>query len=428
MSLQSFMNRVAGQPESYKRKAEYRFGKTLGAGTFGVVKRATHTATGEDVAIKIILKKNLVGNEQMVTDELQMLQILHHPHIVAFKDWFESREKYYIVTQLATGGELFDRICQQGKFTEKDGVQTIREVLDAISYLHSRNIVHRDLKPENLLYLTEAQDSSLVLADFGIAKSLKDSNQKLTSMAGSFGYAAPEVLLGTGHGKPCDIWSLGVITYTILSGYSPFRAETIDDFLTEVEDRGFVVYHERYWKTISREAKDFINKMLDPDPDIRPTAAELLKHPWIADEKAANSTENLLPSIRAGFNARQKLRKGIEAVRLANRIAALKLDELSDGEDDGPTTASATASTTSSLSSLLAKVSLANPSLSSSATAPPATTNGDSLSVDKPANRLTKTISGGSGNSKSLLAFQEVVLSATRNKDLIKEQHEAENK
>lgn len=386
-TFQTFLNRVSGQPESYKLKSEYKFGKTLGAGTFGIVKRATHIPTGEEVAVKIILKKNLHGNEQMVIDELQMLQSLHYPHIVAFKSWFESREKYYIVTQLATGGELFDRICDYGKFTEKDGVTTIREILDAISYLHNRNIVHRDLKPENLLYLTPAPDSSLVLADFGIAKSLKDPNQKLTSMAGSFGYAAPEVLLGTGHGKPCDIWSLGVITYTILSGYSPFRAETIDDFLAEVEDTGFLVFHERYWKTISPQAKEFISSMLNPNPEKRPTANELLNHPWIADEKAANATENLLPNIRVGFNARQKLRKGIEAVRLANRIAALKLDELEEGEDGDPTP---------TLAARLAKVSLAN--------------------------REPETAETGSAavkSGKSMLAFQEVVRAVTRNKDLL---------
>ncbi|KAF5101946.1 hypothetical protein D0Z00_000601 [Geotrichum galactomycetum] len=396
-TFQSFLNRVSGQPESYKLKAEYKFGKTLGAGTFGIVKRATHITTNEDVAVKIILKKNLHGNEQMVIDELQMLQRLHHPHIVAFKSWFESREKYYIVTQLATGGELFDRICDYGKFTEKDGVATIREVLDAISYLHNRDIVHRDLKPENLLYLTSAPDSSLVLADFGIAKSLKDPNQKLTSMAGSFGYAAPEVLLGTGHGKPCDIWSLGVITYTILSGYSPFRAETIDDFLAEVEDTGFLVFHERYWKTISPQAKEFITKMLDPLPEKRPTATELLNHPWIADEKAANATENLLPNIRAGFNARQKLRKGIEAVRLANRIAALKLDELEEGEDGEPTP---------TLAARLAKVSLATRELEA------AETSGSSAAK----------------SGKSMLAFQEVVRAVTRNKDLLNGDQEGEKK
>lgn len=395
MAFANFLNKVAGQPESYHLKGEYRFGRTLGAGTFGIVKSATHLPSKEEVAIKIVLKKTIAGNEQMILDELAMLQQLDHPHIVKFRAWFESKEKYYIVTQLATGGELFERICECGKYTEKDGVSTIKEILDAIVYLHDRDIVHRDLKPENLLYLTPEKDSSLVLADFGIAKNLKNG-QKLTTMAGSFGYAAPEILLGSGHGKPCDIWSLGVITYTILSGYSPFRAETVDDFLTEVEDCKFLVFHDRYWGAMSVEAKNFISAMLDPNPENRPTAQELLVHPWIADEKAANATQNLLPNIRAGFNAKLKLRKGIEAVLLSNRIAALKMDELEEGEDG---------EITLTLAQRLA-------GLTFKATSPASPTSPTAKSPKSPA--------------LNAAAFREVVRVAQRNKELLKEDSTAE--
>lgn len=135
------LNRLQGQPESYDKKSKYRFGKTLGAGTYGIV-REGDGPTGK-VAIKIILKKNVKGNEQMVWDELDMLRRIQHPNIVRFVDWFESRDKYYIVMELATGGELFDRICEQGKFTEKDASQTIKQVLEAVDYLHSKNVVHR---------------------------------------------------------------------------------------------------------------------------------------------------------------------------------------------------------------------------------------------------------------------------------------------
>lgn len=164
------LNRLHGQPESYEKKyappsspslsrlrtslsiyqlantpetsrSKYRFGKTLGAGTYGVVREAD--GPNGKVAIKIILKKNVKGNEKMVYDELHMLQRLRHPHIVKFVDWFESKDKFYIVTQLATGGELFDRICDQGKFTEKDASQTIKQVLSAVDYLHKNDVVHR---------------------------------------------------------------------------------------------------------------------------------------------------------------------------------------------------------------------------------------------------------------------------------------------
>ena len=128
-----------------------------------------------------------------------------------------------------------------------------------------------DLKPENLLYLTPDPNSSLVLADFGIAKMLDSKNEVLTTMAGSFGYAAPEVMLKKGHGKPVDMWSMGVITYTLLCGYSPFRSENLADLIEECKN-GRVIFHERYWKDTSKDAKEFITSLLQPDPNKRPTS------------------------------------------------------------------------------------------------------------------------------------------------------------
>lgn len=322
------LNKLHGQPESYDKKAQYKFGRTLGAGTYGIVREAD--LHGQKVAVKIILKKNVKGNEQMVYDELKMLQRLDHPHIVNFIDWFESRDKYYIVTQLATGGELFDRICDQGKFTEKDASRTIKQVLGAVDYLHNRNIVHRDLKPENLLYLTRDPNSEIVLADFGIAKMLDSPGEVLTTMAGSFGYAAPEVMLKQGHGKAVDMWSLGVITYTLLCGYSPFRSENLADLVEECRS-GRIIFHERYWKDVSKDAKEFIMTLLQPDPKKRATSGEALKHRWLEGETA--SDHDLLPEIRS-YMAKAKLKRGIELVKLANRIEQLKIQEESSDVDE----------------------------------------------------------------------------------------------
>lgn len=128
-----------------------------------------------------------------------------------------------------------------------------------------------DLKPENLIYLTKDAHSDLVLADFGIAKMLDNKDEVLTTMAGSFGYAAPEVMLKKGHGKAVDMWSMGVITYTLLCGYSPFRSENLQDLIEECSNAK-VVFHERYWKDVSDDAKDFILKLLQPNPEDRWTS------------------------------------------------------------------------------------------------------------------------------------------------------------
>ncbi|CAI4060860.1 hypothetical protein N7582_001736 [Saccharomyces uvarum] len=324
------------QPASYANKKNYVFGKTLGAGTFGVVRQARNSETGEDVAVKILIKKALKGNKiqlEALYDELDILQRLHHPNIVAFKDWFESNDKFYIITQLAKGGELFDRILKKGKFTEVDAVRILVEILSAVKYMHSQNIVHRDLKPENLLYIDKSDESPLVIADFGIAKRLKSDEELIYKAAGSLGYVAPEVLTQDGHGKPCDIWSIGVITYTLLCGYSAFKAERVLDFLDECTTGKYpVTFHRPYWDSVSDKAKRFILKALDLNPAKRPTAAELLEDPWIICTEL--KTHNLLPGLKEGLDARQKFRNSVEKVRLNMKIQKLRNLYLEQTESD----------------------------------------------------------------------------------------------
>jgi calcium/calmodulin-dependent protein kinase I len=158
---------------------------------------------------------------------------------------------------------------------------------------------------------------------------LHSPSEVLTSMAGSFGYAAPEVMLKQGHGKAVDMWSLGVITYTLLCGYSPFRSENLTDLIEECRT-GRIIFHERYWRDVSQDAKDFILSMLNADPTKRVTSDEALKHEWLTGESA--SDRDLVPEIRA-YIARARLRRGIEIVKLANRIESLKMHEEEDGED-----------------------------------------------------------------------------------------------
>lgn len=189
-----------------------------------------------------------------------------------------------------------------------------------------------DLKPENLLYLTKDPQSSLVLADFGIAKMLDSKDGVLSTMAGSFGYAAPEIMLKQGHGKPVDMWSLGVITYTLLCGYSPFRSENVADLIDECKN-GRIVFHGRYWKDVSSEAKDFIHNLLQPDPAKRLTSEEALQDVWLTGKTASDF--NLLPEFRA-YMAKARLRRGVEIIKLANRIESLRLQADNDEDMDIP--------------------------------------------------------------------------------------------
>ncbi|SJX66325.1 probable CMK1-Ca2+/calmodulin-dependent ser/thr protein kinase type I [Sporisorium reilianum f. sp. reilianum] len=343
-----FHNPLARQPESYVKKKEYEFKKTLGEGTFGIVRSATWKAADPPigVAVKVISKRILRGHDEIVKDEMNVLKGLDQPHVVKFLDWFESKDKYYLVFEEATGGELFERILARGRFTELDACRTIRAVLSAIQYLHHHNIVHRDIKPENILYRTKAEDANVVLVDFGIAAHMKDDDEVLTSVCGSFGYAAPEILAKKGHGKAVDMWSLGVITYTMLCGYTPFRSDDAAALAAETQ-RGKVEFHDRYWKNVSAEAKDFVKACLTVDPKKRLTADQGMAHAWLTEH--SEETQGV-HDISAGLreNYRKRWKSAIAAVRASTKFrtfAQLASESRSGSQGSLQTSASDASST-----------------------------------------------------------------------------------
>ncbi|KAL3462603.1 kinase-like domain-containing protein [Aspergillus heterothallicus] len=286
------LHRVSGQPESYKRKSLYRFGKAVGQGTHSIVREAD-CVLGK-VAVKVILKRNIRDLEHKFFTEAEVLKRLNHPNIIRYIEHYESKDKLYLVTELARGGELFDRLCELGNFTETLASQAVSQILEAIHYMHQRNILYLDLKTENVMYETRDINSRLMLIDFGTAKMLDPSEQGLKKMVGSFGHAAPEVMLKEGCGKPADMWSLGVIAYELLCGYSPFRAENLPELIEECRV-GKIIFHERYWHNISSDAKDFIRGLLQVDPAKRPSAEQARKHRWITDYSVGTKEE--APSV-----------------------------------------------------------------------------------------------------------------------------------
>jgi len=164
-----------------------------------------------------------------------------------------------------------------------------------------------------------------VIADFGISKHLDSPNQQLLSVAGSFGYVAPEVLKQKGHGKPVDIWSIGIITYVLLCGYLPFRSETAESMAEEMA-KAKIEFHSRYWSNISNEAKEFIVSLLNIDPAKRPSAAEALEAAWLTSHDA--STEHDIGAgLRENFSAKAKWRNAFNVLRASSQLGHLKKAE-----------------------------------------------------------------------------------------------------
>ncbi|CAO3688312.1 unnamed protein product [Umbelopsis vinacea] len=306
--------------------------KVLGVGSFAVVKECIHKQSGTPYALKIILKKAIAGKEHMLSSELDILKQVRHPNVVSMHGLYESKEAVYIVTDLASGGELFTQLLAKGNYTEKDASAMVKQVLEGVEYLHNLDIVHRDLKPENLLFQTPDEQANLMITDFGLSKILKNHDDILTTACGTPGYVAPEVLLQTGHGKPVDLWSLGVILFTLLSGYTPFWGED-QAALFEAIMSGKYEYDEEYWSDISDAAKDLIDRMLTFDPSKRITASEALQHQWITNEQnaVARDEPNLIGNVRKGYNSKHSFQTIVTAVSVVNHWK--RLEEDSDSED-----------------------------------------------------------------------------------------------
>ncbi|XP_016094402.1 calcium/calmodulin-dependent protein kinase type 1-like [Sinocyclocheilus grahami] len=226
---------------------------------------------------------------------------IKHENIVSLEDIFESQSHLYLVMQLVSGGELFDRIVEKGFYTERDASKLIRQILDAVKYLHDMGIVHRDLKPENLLYYSMEEDSNIMISDFGLSK-IEDSGSVMSTACGTPGYVAPEVLAQKPYSKAVDCWSIGVISYILLCGYPPFYDEN-DTKLFEQILRAEYEFDSPYWDDISDSAKDFISHLMEKEPTLRYTCEQALQHPWISGDTALdrNIHESVSAQIKKNF-------------------------------------------------------------------------------------------------------------------------------
>uniref|UniRef100_A0A8C6V7N8 Protein kinase domain-containing protein n=1 Tax=Naja naja TaxID=35670 RepID=A0A8C6V7N8_NAJNA len=280
---------------------------------FSEVVLAEEKSTQKLVAVKCIAKKVLEGKETSIENEIAVLHKIKHPNIVALDDIYESGGHLYLIMQLVSGGELFDRIVEKGFYTERDASKLIRQILDAVKYLHDMGIVHRDLKPENLLYYSLDEDSKIMISDFGLSKI---------------------------EGRQCHVHSLGTPGYVSSKDPSPHEIiQIFGEFYSHNDTKLFeqilkaeYEFDSPYWDDISDSAKDFIQHLMERDPKKRFTCEQALQHPWIAGDTALdkNIHQSVSEQMKKNF-AKSKWKQAFNATAVVRHMRKLQLGTSQEG-------------------------------------------------------------------------------------------------
>lgn len=299
----------------------YTMTRVLGQGSFATVKRAKCKKDQSDWAVKIISKKAL-GQEdvdllQKEVSIMEDLSRLRHPNIVRLREVFDCKDYFYMVMELCTGGEVFDRIVEKENYSETEARVAVRQVVEAIKVCHDHGIVHRDLKPENLLYVSSESDM-IKLADFGLANIL-DATTALLTACGTPGYVAPEVIKNRGYSKSVDLWSIGIILYILLCGFPPFYDENQAVLFGKIQTCDYA-FTRPFWDKVSDGAKSLVSRLLVIDPHGRATAEQVLSDPWMTCNKEMAPLEGFRQNMVA-YNAKRKFKASITKLQVVARLS-----------------------------------------------------------------------------------------------------------
>jgi len=324
----------------------YEFGKQIGLpGQFGHAVRAVHKPTGQTRAVKVISKARFTRASerdfhfQSLRAEIDVMKTMDHPNIIKFFEVFESPTELYIVMELCTGGELFDRIKEAGTYSEHQAAIALRQIFEGINYMHSKKIAHCDLKPDNFLYASPDIPGQLKIIDFGMSKFVR-RREHFKAMCGTPYYMAPEVILGQ-YNEHSDLWSLGVVMFVMLFGFPPFYADPeqygarTDDAIFELIRQGFKAvtkpdFGPWFPETIpvSESAKDLMSRLLTRDVAKRLTAAEALEHPWLKGDTASKEpfVDTVIKNL-VSFNANTRFKQAVLAM-MANQLSDHEVKEM----------------------------------------------------------------------------------------------------
>ncbi|XP_015666523.1 death-associated protein kinase 2 [Protobothrops mucrosquamatus] len=271
----------------------YEIGEELGSGQFAIVKRCRDKATGLDYAAKFIKKRQSRASRrgvrrEEIEREVNILQQILHSNIIQLYEVYENKTDVVLILELVSGGELFDFLAQKESLSEEEATQFIKQILDGVSYLHTKKIAHFDLKPENIMLLDKNLPIPYIkLIDFGLAHEIEDGVE-FKNIFGTPEFVAPEIVNYEPLGLAADLWSIGVITYILLSGASPFLGETKQETLANITAVNYE-FDEEFFSHTSDLAKDFIRKLLVKDTRKRLTIQEALGHPWIQSKEGSRA-------------------------------------------------------------------------------------------------------------------------------------------
>ena len=300
--------------------SDYTELQKLGSGAFAEVNLCYHKPTKTKRAVKLIHKSGLTSSQidpVFKLKEIQILKGLDHPNILKCFEIFEDSRYFYLATEYCPAGDLFSQIVKLDHFSESQAAEIMYQMISALMYCHERRVIHRDLKPENILLMESGDKLSVKVADFG-SSAILDPQAKLAGCYGSAYYLAPEVFAGA-YDEKCDVWSLGIIMYILITGKPPYPGRDPETIMKYARISPFVLTPDKL-VGISDPARDLLKKLLKIKPAQRTSAKEAIKHPWFLSHREKNSTDTKIVMDKLqGFHCKAKLREAVH-IFIASQI------------------------------------------------------------------------------------------------------------